>query len=66
MFRALGLSDHEGRMKPSRQSKYRQVEEFLRILDASVSDALDKGHLRRPTPERAPARSSTSAAATPT
>ena len=43
-----GLSDHEGRMKPSRQSKYRQVEEFLRILDASIADALDKGHLRTP------------------
>ncbi len=49
VFRALGLSDHEGRMKPSRQSKYRQVEEFLRILDASITDGLDKGHLRRPT-----------------
>jgi SAM-dependent methyltransferase len=52
VFRALGLSDHQGRMKPSRQSKYRQVEEFLRILDASISDALDKGHLRRPTAEQ--------------
>ncbi len=52
VFRALGLSDHEGRMKPSRQSKYRQVEEFLRILDASISDALEKGHLRTPTPEQ--------------
>jgi hypothetical protein len=52
VFRALGLSDHEGRMKPSRQSKYRQVEEFLRILDASIGDALEKGHLRRPTPEQ--------------
>src|SRR3954453_10015981 len=50
-FRALGLSDHQGRMKPSRQGKYRQVEEFLRILDASITDALDKGHLRRPPPE---------------
>jgi hypothetical protein len=51
VFRALGLSDHEGRMKPSRQGKYRQVEEFLRILDASITDALDKGHLRTPTPD---------------
>ncbi|MEO6512536.1 MAG: SAM-dependent methyltransferase [Nocardioides sp.] len=49
VFVALGLSDHEGRMKPSRQAKYRQVEEFLRILDASVTDAIEKGHLRRPT-----------------
>jgi SAM-dependent methyltransferase len=51
VFVALGLSDHEGRMKPSRQAKYRQVEEFLRILDASITDAMDKGHLRRPTDE---------------
>src|ERR1700750_2848031 len=51
VFRALGLSDHEGRMKPSRQGKYRQVEEFLRILDASITDAIGKGHLRTPTAE---------------
>jgi hypothetical protein len=52
VFRALGLSDHTGRMQPSRQGKYRQVEEFLRILDSSITDALDKGHLRRPTTEQ--------------
>ena len=52
VFRALGLSDHEGRMKSSRHSKYRQVEEFLRILDTSIGDALAKGHLRTPTPEQ--------------
>ena len=51
VFVALGLSDHDGRMKPSRQAKYRQVEEFLRILDASIADALSKGHLRRPSVE---------------
>jgi SAM-dependent methyltransferase len=48
---ALGISDHRGRVKPSRQSKYRQVEEFLRILDVSVRDAVEQGHLRRPTPD---------------
>jgi SAM-dependent methyltransferase len=52
VFRALGLTDRDGRLKPSRQSKYRQVEEFLRILDTSISDALDKGHLRTPTAEQ--------------
>jgi len=51
VFRALGLSDAQGRLKPSRQAKYRQVEEFLRLLDSSVTDALDKGHLRTPTLE---------------
>jgi hypothetical protein len=49
VFVALGLSDHEGRMKPSRQGKYRQVEEFLRILDASIAEAIARGHLRTPT-----------------
>jgi SAM-dependent methyltransferase len=51
VFRVLGLSDADGRMKPSRQAKYRQVEEFLRLLDSSISDALAKGHLRAPTAE---------------
>ncbi|WP_028637332.1 class I SAM-dependent methyltransferase [Nocardioides sp. URHA0032] len=49
VFVALGISDASGRLKPSRQAKYRQVEEFLRLLDASITDALEKGHLRRPT-----------------
>ncbi|WP_110180364.1 SAM-dependent methyltransferase [Nocardioides solisilvae] len=48
---ALGISTAEGRIKPSRQAKYRQVEEFLRLLDASLGEALQKGHLRRPTAE---------------
>jgi SAM-dependent methyltransferase len=51
VFRELGISDAQGRLKPSRQAKYRQVEEFLRLLDASVTEALEKGHLRRPTAE---------------
>jgi len=48
---ALGISSKDGRIKPSRQAKYRQVEEFLRLLDASLTDALDKGNLRRPSPD---------------
>ena len=48
-LKALGLSDTDGRIKPSRQAKVRQVEEFLRILDATVTAALAKGRLRRPT-----------------
>ncbi len=48
---ALGISDQDGRIKPSRQAKYRQVEEFLRLLDSALSDAIERGHLRRPTAE---------------
>ena len=46
---ALGISDAQGRIKPTRQAKYRQVEEFLRLLDSSITEALAKGHLREPT-----------------
>lgn len=48
---ALGISTTDGRIKPARQAKYRQVEEFLRLLDAALTDALAKGHLRTPTDE---------------
>ena len=48
-LRALGISDETGRVKPSRQAKYRQVEEFLRLLDQSVSAAIESGKLRAPT-----------------
>ena len=37
---ALGISDQQGRVKPSRQAKLRQVEEFLRILDVAIRDAI--------------------------
>lgn len=48
---ALGISSADGKIKPSRQGKYRQVEEFLRLLDASITDALKTGHLRKATAE---------------
>ena len=51
VFAALGLADRHGRIKPSRQAKYRQVEELLRILDAGLTDAMAAGHLRTPTEE---------------
>ena len=40
---ALGLADGEGRIKPSRQAKVRQVEEFLRLLDAAITDGARQG-----------------------
>jgi hypothetical protein len=48
VFVALGLADREGRIKPSRRSKFRQVQEFLRILDTTITDAIASGHLRSP------------------
>ena len=49
VLRALGISDDRGRVKPSRQAKYRQVEEFLRALGAAIDDATAAGALRTPT-----------------
>jgi len=49
VLRVLGISDAQGRVKPTRRAKYRQVEEFLRLLDSAVSEAVERGHLRRPT-----------------
>jgi len=49
VLRALGISDAHGRVKPSRQAKYRQVEEFLRALSAAMEDATRAGRLRTPT-----------------
>ena len=52
VFAALGLAGRDGRIKPSRQAKYRQVEEFLRLLDIALREAIAAGSVRRPTPER--------------
>ncbi len=46
---AIGISDERGRVKPSRQDKHRQVEEFCRQLATVVDDALTTGVLRTPT-----------------
>ena len=48
---ALGISDAHGRVKPTRQAKYGQVEEFVRLLDASLAEAMAQGQVRTPTPE---------------
>ena len=49
VLRALGISDAQGRVKPTRQAKYRQVEELLRALEAAIADATAAGALRTPT-----------------
>ena len=46
---ALGISDAQGKVKPTKQAKYRQVEEFLRLLEAGITEAMKSGRLRKPT-----------------
>ena len=48
-LRELGITDTQGRIKPSRQAKYRQIEEFVRALDAALEEAWSSAALRRPT-----------------
>jgi len=38
----VGISDHKGSVKPSMQDKYRQVEEFLRILEPVLPENKEK------------------------
>lgn len=52
VLRVIGIADQQGRVKPTRQAKYRQVEEFLRALDATVAAAVEAGTLAEPTAER--------------
>jgi len=51
-LQAVGISDERGRVKPSKQAKYRQIEEFLRLLSAAVDDALATGRVPQPSAER--------------
>jgi SAM-dependent methyltransferase len=46
-LKALGVSDAAGHVKKSKADKYRQVEQFVRALDADVRDAQASGRLTR-------------------
>jgi SAM-dependent methyltransferase len=48
-LRAVGITDGDGKVKPSRQAKYRQIEEFCRILAAALDGAIEAGQVRTPT-----------------
>lgn len=50
-LREVGIADLEGRIKPNRQDKYRQVEEFLRLLSPALMNAIEAGHIKKPTTE---------------
>jgi len=48
-LREVGISDVRGSIKPSMMDKYKQVEEFLRLLIPTLEDAISAGHVERPT-----------------
>lgn len=45
---AVGISDERGKIKPSKNDKYRQIDEFVRIVAASVERAVASGRLPMP------------------
>ena len=45
----VGIADHKGSIKPSKQDKYMQVEEFLRLLAPTLNAAIDAGQIHKPT-----------------
>lgn len=49
---AVGISDAEGKLKPNRSDKYRQVEEFLRLLTPALMGAISAGQIATPTEEK--------------
>lgn len=49
VLRELGITDGQGRVKPTRQAKLRQVEQLVRELHAAVTEAQESGALRTPT-----------------
>ena len=47
-LREVGISDASGQIKPSKSDKYRQVEEFLRLLTPTLTSAIEAGHIDKP------------------
>ena len=48
----VGISDHKGSIKPSKQDKYLQVEEFLRLLVPTLKNAIEAGQIHTPVEEK--------------
>ena len=48
-LREVGISDASGQIKPSKSDKYRQVEEFLRLLSPTLTTAIEAGQIKKPT-----------------
>jgi SAM-dependent methyltransferase len=48
-LREVGIADAKGVVKPTRQDKYKQVEEFLRLLSPALNAAIEAGQIHKPT-----------------
>ena len=48
----VGISDADGRVKPTKADKYLQVEEFLRLLVPTLNSAIEAKQIAKPTVEK--------------
>ena len=48
----VGIADHKGQIKPSKNDKYKQVEEFLRLLVPTLNSAIEAGQIAKPSKEK--------------
>ena len=48
----VGIADHKGQIKPSKNDKYKQVEEFLRLLVPALNSAIEAGQISKPSHEK--------------
>jgi len=48
----VGISDTQGRVKPTKADKYLQVEEFLRLLVPTLNSAIEAKQIANPTVEK--------------
>ena len=48
----IGISDSSGKVKASKNDKYLQVEEFLRLLVPSLNSAIEAGHISKPSQDK--------------
>ncbi len=51
-LREVGIADAHGAIKPSKMDKYKQVEEFLRLLIPTLMYAIKAGHIQTPTADK--------------
>jgi hypothetical protein len=48
----VGISDADGRVKPTKADKYLQVEEFLRLLVPTLNSAIEAKQIAKPTADK--------------
>ena len=48
----VGIADHKGQIKPSKNDKYKQVEEFLRLLVPTLNAAIEAGQIAKPSKDK--------------